>query len=856
MPGTNLTRIEAEERAGIVSDVHYNVHLDLTKGDHVFQSVTEVDFAARPGASTFIDLIAQSVTEVTLNGVSLDPASYQDSRLPLPDLQEANHLRVVADCLYMHTGEGLHRFTDPEDGNSYVYSQFEVPDSRRVYTVFEQPDIKAHFAFTLVVPPDWKAFSNSPTPEPEIAADGVRTYRFTPTEKMSSYLTAIIAGPYQGETGELTSSDGRVIPLGVYCRASMVKHLDAQEIMDITRAGFKFYEEAFEYPYPFRKYDQIFVPEYNAGAMENVGCVTFRDEYVFRSRPLETRVERRVVTILHELAHMWFGDLVTMKWWNDLWLNESFAEFISTKATAEATKWDQIWTTFSCSEKTWAYRQDQLPSTHPVVATINDLEDVQVNFDGITYAKGACVLSLLVTYVGWDNFRLGIKEYFKKHEWSNATLADLLTELEATSGKDLKTWSSKWLEEAGMTWLRPEIQTEEDGTIKFLRIVQESYNAGASVRPQHMAVRAYNLEQQDGKAVFVPGHVEEFDMEAGEYVLPGFVGQRPDVLLVNDGDMAYGKVRLDEASLSKACEHIEAFTDSLPRSQVLTILWDMVRDGEVPASRYVDAALRCLMVETNPMVVSVTLRNLDTCIEAYLAPENREEAATKVGARLRMLARLAKAGSDTQLQLVRAAARRAVTAEDMAATQSLLDGSETLTGLSVDTELRWNLLISLAAAGQADRARVEAELDNDRTVNGHERVLQGVASLPDPTVKAEFFDRAYSDEKLTNDQLASVIAGFNRAKDPTMLAPFATRYFESLRHTYDTRTHEIGEQLIEGMYPATLVGFESCGVDVLAMTQSWLDANADAPAALLRMMRENQSSAQRIAKAQKRDREG
>lgn len=856
MPGTNLTRIEAEQRSGIVSDVHYRVHLDLTHGERIFHSVTEVDFASQPGASTFIDLIADSVTEVTLNGTALDLSNYADSRIFLPNLQEHNNLRVVADCVYMHTGEGLHRFTDPEDGKSYVYSQFEVPDSRRVYAVFEQPDIKADFTFTFVVPPEWNAFSNSPTPEPEIAADGVRTYRFSPTEKISSYLTAVIAGPYVGETGEVTSCDGRRIPLGVYCRASMLKHLDAAEVMDITRAGFEFYETAFERPYPFRKYDQIFVPEYNAGAMENVGCVTFRDEYVFRSRPLQTRVERRVVTILHELAHMWFGDLVTMKWWNDLWLNESFAEFVSTKATAEATEWKDIWTTFSCSEKIWAYGQDQLPSTHPVVATINDLEDVQVNFDGITYAKGACVLSQLVTYVGWDNFRLGIKEYFAKHEWSNATLTDLLTELEATSGKDLKAWSRKWLEEAGMTWLRPEIQTDDSGAITSLRIVQEHFNADATPRPQHMAVCAYNLEQRDGKTVFVPGHREEFDMEADEYHLPGFNGPRPDVILVNDGDMAYGKVRLDEQSLRTACEHIDAFTDSLPRSQILSILWDMVRDGEVGASHYVDAALQALMVETHPMVVSVTLRNLDTCIESYLAVENREAAARDVSSRLRMLSRLAKADSDTQLQLVRAAARRARTPEDITASAALLNGSETLTGLRIDTELRWNLLTSLAAVGHIDRATVEAELNNDDTVNGHERVLQAAASLPDPAVKAEFFDRAYSDTALTNDQLASIIAGFNRAQDPLLLAPFAQRYFETLRETYDTRTHEIGEQLIEGMYPAALVGLESSGVDVLTLTQEWLSNNADAPAALLRMMRENQSGAERIAKAQQRDREG
>ena len=466
------------------------------------------------------------------------------------------------------------------------------------------------------------------------------------------------------------------------------------------------------------------------------------------------------------------------------------------------------------------------------------------------------MLSQLVTYVGWDNFRLGIKEYFAKHEWSNATLADLLTELEATSGKDLKAWSRKWLEEAGMTWLRPEIHRDDSGAISFLRIVQQHFNADATPRPQRMAVCAYNLEQRDGKTVFVPGHREEFDLEADEYILSSFSGLRPDVVLVNDADMAYGKVRLDDQSLHTACKHIDAFTDSLTRSQILSILWDMVRDGEVGASHYVDTALQALMVETHPMVVSVTLRNLDPCIDSYLAVENREAVARTVSSRLRMLSRLAKADSDTQLQLVRAAARRAHNPEDIAASAALLEGSETLAGLRIDTELRWNLLTSLAAVGNVDRPAIEAELNNDNTVNGRERVLQATASLPDAAIKAEFFDRAYSDTTLTNDQLGSVIAGFNRCKDPLLLAPFAQRYFDMLCETYETCTHEIGEKLITGMYPSALIGYESNGVDVLALTEEWLSNHTDAPAALLRMMRENQSDAKRIATAQQRDREG
>ena len=852
MSGQNLTRTEAIERASIVSDVHYRVELDLTAGERSFTSTTEIDFAATPGAATFVDLIAETVHEVSLNGSPLPTSIYRDSRLELEDLAPQNTLRVVATCLYSHTGEGLHRFTDPSDNRSYCYSQFEVPDSRRVYAVFEQPDIKADFTFTVRTPADWKVFSNSPSPVPEIAGDSA-IHRFSPAEHISSYITAIIAGPYAGKTGELTSIDGRRIPLGVYCRASMIEHLDAEEIMKITKAGFAFYENAFSRPYPFRKYDQIFVPEYNAGAMENAGCITFRDEYVFRSRPVQTRVERRVETILHELAHMWFGDLVTMKWWNDLWLNESFAEYISTVATAEATDWKDIWTTFSASEKTWAYRQDQLPSTHPVVAPINDLADVQVNFDGITYAKGACVLSQLVAYVGWDNVRAGIREYFAKHEWGNATLQDLLAELEKTSGKDLVNWSKVWLEEAGLTWLKPEITRGADGKITKLRITQSVFTPGASLRPQRLAVGVYNLDTNGDKPVFVADKRQEFDLAADGVDLDDFIGSRADVLLVNDGDLGYGKVRLDSQSLRLACEHIDAFTTSLPRSQVLTILWDMVRDAEIAASSYIEVALRALAVETNSTVISVTLRNLNTCLEDYLHPEHRQASAATAAAKLWELAQAAAPDSDAQLQLVRAAARRAHAAAEIDAIAALREGSSTLPGLQMDAEMRWNLLISLAAAGKATRDEIDAELKRDDTVNGRERYLEAMAALPQLSTKRELFDRVYNDSSLTNDQMNSIIAGFNRADDPNLLAPFAADYFEAIADTYAKCTHETGESIIEGLYPYGLIGYGEIGVDVLAMTAQWLLDNAEAPAALQRMVKEAQATAQRIAAAQAKD---
>lgn len=447
MPGTNLTRSEAAQRAEIISVNSYDIELDLARGDETFTSVTTISFSAVEGSETFLDLVADSVESLSINGVDHDPASaFADSRITLSALKAENTVRVESTQRFTNTGEGLHRFVDPADGETYLYSQFEVPDSRRVFAVFEQPDLKATFRFTVTAPAAWEVFSNQPTPTPIAAGErdgrAISTWAFSPTPVMSSYITAVIAGPYFTVRDSLTSSDGRTIPLAIACRASLKEYLDADYIIAKTREGFEFFEREFQTPYPFEKYDQIFVPEFNAGAMENVGAVTFTDAYVFRSQVTDAMRERRVVTILHELAHMWFGDLVTMQWWNDLWLNESFAEFMSTLGVAEATEWSDCWTTFTASEKSWAYRQDQLPSTHPIVAEIRDLDDVLVNFDGITYAKGALVLKQMVAWVGREPFMQAVHDYFAEFHHANATLHDLLRHLSAQSGRDLEAWSA------------------------------------------------------------------------------------------------------------------------------------------------------------------------------------------------------------------------------------------------------------------------------------------------------------------------------------------------------------------------------------------------------------------------------
>lgn len=844
MPGQNLTRDEARQRAATITTASYDVDLDLTGGPETFRSRTTVRFAAQPGAETFIDLIADAVAEITLNGRSVDVGAFADSRIVLTDLAADNELTVDATCRYTNTGEGLHRFVDPADGEVYLYSQFEVADSRRVFAVFEQPDLKATFAFTVTAPAHWEVVTGQAGSRVE-SGHGVATWTFAPTERISSYITAIVAGPYHRETAELTSVDGRTIPLGVYCRRSLAEYLETEEMVEITRAGFAFYEAAFERPYPFAKYDQLFVPEFNAGAMENAGCVTFTEAYVFRSKVPDARRERRVVTVLHELAHMWFGDLVTMEWWNDLWLNESFAEFMSTLATAEATEWTDAWTTFNSLEKSWAYNQDQLPSTHPIVATINDLEDVEVNFDGITYAKGASVLRQLVAWVGQDHFLAGVATYLEKHQWGNTVLRDLLVELEATSGRDLTDWSALWLETAGVNLLRPVVE-EAEGVITRFAIRQEAAADHPTLRPHRLVVGTFDVV--DGALVRRGRH--ELDVVGELTEVPALVGEAvPDLVLLNDEDLAYAKIRLDERSLETAVAHLAAM-ESLPRALVLSAAWDMTRDGEWSASRFADLVLATIGSLTDSTVVMVLLRQLFTAVHHYSAPATRDALAARVGDALFDLAEAAPAGSDLQFQLVKAAALHAHTPAQLDHVQDLHSGATALPGLAVDTDLRWDLLTALVAGGRAGEEEIAATLAGDRTANGEQAAARARAALPSAAGKRAAWEAVMAGT-LPNAIQQATIGGLTHVWDRHLLEEFVEPYFDALEETWSGRTSEMAEQVVVGLYPLRLVGLGA--VDVVARTRRWLEEHPDAAPALRRLAVESMDTARRAEAAQSVD---
>ena len=847
MSSENLTRDEARSRASFLSTDSYEIRLDLTTDERTFLTETTLRFSSAEARPTFVDLIAESVQEIELNGELLaDPASrFDGARVQLPALAEGeNSLRILATGRYMNTGEGLHRFVDPVDDEVYLYTQFEVSDARRMFACFEQPDLKATYALNVTAPAHWRVISNAPTPAPTPAGEGTATWDFAPTERMSTYLVALIAGNYQGGTGEVTTRDGRTIPMGVFARASLAEHVDAQNVIDVTRAGIDFYEEAFDQDFPFRKYDQVFVPEYNMGAMENPGAITYVEAYVFRSDVSDAVRERRDLTILHELAHMWFGDLVTMRWWDDLWLNESFAEYASTLASAEATRWTDSWTTFALSEKGWAYQQDQLPSTHPVVADMVDLEAVETNFDGITYAKGASVLRQLVAYVGREEFFAGVRAYFAKHAWGNTELRDLLVELEATSGRDLGSWAELWLQRAGVNTLTPLIERDEDGTVTRFAISQTAPAEHLTLRPHRLQVGGFSL--RDGALVRTESL--ELDVDGDLTEVPELVGRRADLWLLNDGDLTYAKVRLDEQSLAVAMEHLRDLDDPLARTLLWSAAWDMVRDGELPSRRYQQLVLANITGEFSSSVVRTLLQQLETVSGPYAAVDQRALRTESAADAVWQLAESAEAGSDAQLQYVETFARLARTQEHRQTLEGLLGGSVQLPGREIDTDLRWKLVISLAVLGGIDAAGIDEQLAADDTQSGRKHALTAKAALPTEVSKAKAWRRTMEKDTLANESVTAVIQGFRRVVDESLLAPYRQRYFSMISQVWQERSNEIATRLVGGYFPHAYGG-----QGVLDAADQWLAEAEDAPFGLRRIIIEGRDTVARQEKVRAAD---
>jgi aminopeptidase N len=758
-----LTRDEAQTRARLL-DVHrYAICLDLTAGDETFDSRTVIRFTAEAAGDTFVELKPAELRSATLDGQPLDPGTLLDNRLPLKDLKPGEHeLRIDATMRYSRTGEGMHRFTDPTDGETYVYTQLFLDDVQRVFAAFDQPDLKAVFDLTVKAPEGWNVLANGITTH---EGDGV--WRAATTPLISTYLVAVAAGPWHSVTTE-----HRGLPFGIHCRRSLAPHLDADadELFEVTRQCFDRYHEKFEEPYPFDSYDQAFVPEFNAGAMENPGLVTFRDEFVYRSAVTDTERQTRAMVIAHEMAHMWFGDLVTLRWWDDIWLNESFAEYMGYQTTAEATRFTDTWTDFGVSRKSWGYDADQRPSTHPVAPeAVDDTASALLNFDGISYAKGASALRQLVAWLGEKDFLAGINTHIARHRFGNAALADFIDSLASATDRDVHAWADAWLRTSGVDTLTPQLTQADNGTCTLTVDHDGS-------RPHRISVGLYDHHLADDGALTLR---ERLEIDIPQ-TAPQPLGKRPDLLLLNDGDLTYAKIRFDTTSFETVHSALAGLPQPLGRAVVWNALRDAVRDGHLPATAYLDTARTHLPHETDLALVEGVLAFAAGHIaDRYLPTDARPAALTTLTALCRDLIRRTEDGDNPGLRLI--AVRHFIDAAAHPDTIAawLADGTVP-GGPELDPELRWRILGRLAVLGAVDDSAITAELDRDPSATGQEGAARCRAALPDPEAKRRAWEAMFTtDERtdLSNYLFTATAQGFWQPEQADLVEEYTDRYW-------------------------------------------------------------------------------
>ena len=844
MPGTNIKQVEAAERSAIIKVASYAIDLDLTTGAENFRVKTTVKFAGlKPGATTYIDCVGARVISAKLNGADFDPR-FDGETIYLPELAAENVLEIEHDGVYSNSGEGLHRFVDPADDEVYLYTQFETGDARRMYACFDQPDQKATFAISTITPAHWEIISNYAVESTKELGNQKKFTQFATSQVISTYVTAIVAGAYTSVHDEYKGE--KTIPLGIYARKSFFKHVDAESIFEVTKQGFAYFEKTFGLAYPFGKYDQIAVAEYNWGAMENVGCVTFHEDVlIFRSKVTERNYVSRATTIHHEMAHMWFGDLVTMQWWNDLWLNESFAEWASYQSVSESTKYTEAWTEFNSLRKNWAYRVDQLTTTHPIATEMEDLDAVRTNFDGISYAKGASVLQQLVAHVGRDNFITGLRRYFAKHAFGNTTLKDLIDQLEAASGRDLTPWVATWLRTAGVNTLRPVI-TQSGDTYTSLSIKQEAPTmpvGSTELRPHRLHVGLFDIQGQK----LVRRTSVELDIAGALTEVTAFAGQKSaDLVLINDKDQSYAKLRFDERSIATMKSHLGSLDDSLARGLIWASLWDSCRDGELSATDYIAIALAALKTESDISIVSATLGQIDTALWAYAHPSHRAALRLQVATAIEAALDAAKAGSDHQLQFAKGFANTAITPAQLARIAAMLGGS--ITGLTIDAELRWFLFICGVKRGVFGAADIENELALDKTAHGKQYGAMAYAQIPSKGAKAKAFS-SITTADLSNTIHSYTCRGFNDPLHSEILSEFVDEYFDVLLKVWETKGYEIAETTATLLFPSWVISDAT-----VAKAQHWLDVTGkDASHALRRTILESRDAMVRALKAQAAD---
>ena len=859
MATANITREEAAARSQVISTGHYEITVDLTgrevaEPERQFLSSTTLSLTSTGGA-THLDLIADEIREASIDGEPFDTSFFDGYRIPVPELAAGPHeIHVVAVCRYSNSGEGLHRFVDPVDNGVYLYTQFETADARRMFANVEQPDQKATFQLTVLAPSNWAVFTNAPSVQPVDIGEGFGRFEHATTEKMSTYITALVAGDFHVERSTIASISG-VVPASVACRRSLADHLDAERIFTTTQRGFEVFEQAFGVAYAFGTYDQIFVPEFNAGAMENAGCVTFRDEYLFRSRVTAREMDARDNTILHELAHMWFGDLVTMRWWDDLWLNESFAEWASHYANdVIAKRYDtgaDPWASFSNERKAWAYLQDQLSTTHPIAADMSDLEKVEQNFDGITYAKGASVLKLLVSVVGEEAFTAGVHEYFTKHAFGNTELADLLVELETASGRDLSWFTSEWLETSGVNTLRADFELDDQSRFTRFQVIQSATAEHPTLRTHPLGIGIYRLT--DSGELLRTTYVE-VDVRGERTDVDELLGSdRGDLILLNDGDRTYAKIRLDDTSTRTLVEHFGGLSDPLARAVAWTSFWEATRDAELPARDYVSLVLGGLSSENDMAAVSTLLAQAGNAALALTAPELRDDLNARLVAGLARLLKEAEPGSDKQVLLARALIA-SVRSGGVDLLRGWLAGEEVPEGLAIDTGMRWSITSALAKLGAISHEEIGSELDRDNTSAGAESAAGAAAALPDEDSKAQAWALATDDPDVPNETHRAICMGFWRYGQDEVLAPYPAAYLELLGRIsrregiWESRGYAAIGTALRWLYPAPVI------TDSLVETISaWL-ADNDPSEQVRRSVTERLDESRRALRAQARSR--
>jgi aminopeptidase N len=785
-----LTRDEAQTRARLL-DVHrYTIELDLTTGEDTFDSRTVIAFTARADADTFVELKPAELRSVTLDGRPLDPEHLVENRLPLPGLTAGEHeLRVDASMRYSRTGEGMHRFTDPTDGETYLYTQLFMEDVQRVFAAFDQPDLKSVFALTVTAPEGWTVLANGIT---EHLGEG--RWQAAPTPLISTYLVAVAAGPWHS-----VRTEHRGLPFGIHCRRSLAPHLDAdaEEILDITRQCYDRYHEKFEEPYPFDSYDQAFVPEFNAGAMENPGLVTFRDEFIYRSAVTDTERQTRGMVIAHEMAHMWFGDLVTLQWWDDIWLNESFAEYMGYQTLTEATRFTDTWTDFGVVRKAWGYDADQRPSTHPVAPeNVDDTASALLNFDGISYAKGASALRQLVAWLGEKDFLAGINTHFARHKFGNATLADFIDSLASGTERDVHAWADTWLRTTGVDTLTPEVRVENgywhldighqgspgvwskpdpdknrDGLTHLTTLT-----SSPDIRPHHITIGVYDHDLHDANRLTLRTRLEADLPRTGNIGL-STQGPRPALVLLNDGDFTYAKIRFDAESLETVRTSLSGLPEPLTRAVVWNALRDTVRDGQLPASAYLDAARAHLPHETDLALVQGVLAFASAQVtDRYLTPEARPVALATLTALCRDLIRRTEDGSNPGLRLIAVRHFIDVAAHPDTIAAWLTEGTVP-GGPELDPELRWRVLARLAVLGATDEPAIAAELERDPSATGQEGAARCRAALPDPEAKHKAWEAMFTTDDLSNYLFTATAQGFWQPEQADLVREYVPRYF-------------------------------------------------------------------------------